>query len=69
MRKKQPNGVNTEFAVVSLLFSVFVTVLSDEFPNLKPRILDRLHRLRRVPRNAHMLATIEEAIWRVEGLR
>jgi hypothetical protein len=58
MKKKQPDKPNTEF-----------TVLNDEFANLKPRMLDRLYRVRRVPQNAHMLATIEEAIWRIERLR
>jgi hypothetical protein len=62
MTNKRVNPINEESAVVSLLFSVLVTVLNDEFPNLKPRMLDRLSRLRRVPRNARRLATIEEAI-------
>jgi hypothetical protein len=58
----------TEFATISLLFSVLVTELSDEFPLLKPRMLDRLQRLREEPLNAYMIGEIGEAIRRVEGL-
>jgi len=70
--KTQPHKTansNTETAVIGLLLSVLATVLSDEFPNLKPRMLDRLYRLQKVPRNAQRLATIDEAIHRVEHLR
>jgi hypothetical protein len=69
MGRKSAKPINEESAVVSLLFSVLVTVLSDDFPNLKPQVLDRLIRLRDQPPNSYMIATIEEAIRRIERLR
>jgi hypothetical protein len=58
-----------QFAILNLLFSTFVTVLNDEFPNLKPRMIDRLEVYLRDPKNAESVAILREAIHRLEGLR
>lgn len=68
-QRSAPSAATAQRDVSALLLAVLITVLSDEFPNLKMRMLERLLRIQRAPENAKQAALIEKAICFVEDCR